>query len=384
EDALVHGNTLTGGKASNGGFAMGGGIMTDSANLYTDRVQISRNAAISGAAYTSDGVSGQPGGGGAYLTSFSGTPGCTARLVNTIVSDNQVTIGSPGMLTGGAGAGLTIQAITADILHSTLAGNQLGSGLVLGGAISIQGLYGESGAPAIVNVEYSIIANHVNTETNYTAAVSVMRNSSLAFNNGIFSGNTNDTNANSIPILPGTITGLNTMTQVDDLRFVSPGPPDYDYHLQNSSPAIDQATSGSIPVDIDGEIRPFSTYPDIGADEYNQPTMVASPQSFLALADGAQVLTTSFLLQVNSGTQVAWSAETSENWLFLGTDGTAHQAQGAPGESLLVWIKPEFAPLGTHLGTITITGENVNPTLLEITLLKVEKVQTTSLPLILR
>ncbi len=51
--------------------------------------------------------------------------------------------------------------------------------------------------------------------------------------------------------------------------FFSPGAPDYDYHLIEISPAVDQAIGSTTPDDIDGETR--GQAPDIGADERTGP-----------------------------------------------------------------------------------------------------------------
>jgi len=48
--------------------------------------------------------------------------------------------------------------------------------------------------------------------------------------------------------------------------FVSPGSPNYDYHLLSSSNAVDQAGASTTELDVD---RTFRTAPrDLGADEY--------------------------------------------------------------------------------------------------------------------
>jgi hypothetical protein len=59
--------------------------------------------------------------------------------------------------------------------------------------------------------------------------------------------------------------------------FVSPGSPDYDYHLDPMSAAVDQAVGSSVAEDMDCEPRPSSAWPDIGADEYMQPALLLQP-----------------------------------------------------------------------------------------------------------
>jgi hypothetical protein len=59
--------------------------------------------------------------------------------------------------------------------------------------------------------------------------------------------------------------------------FISPGAPDYDYHILGSSAARDQATGSTVIVDIDGESRTLFGEHDIGADEYAPIILSVSP-----------------------------------------------------------------------------------------------------------
>jgi hypothetical protein len=56
------------------------------------------------------------------------------------------------------------------------------------------------------------------------------------------------------------------MDSEDSIVYVSPGSPDYDYHIQPDSPARDAALGSSSVEDLDGEAR--DAEPDHGADEY--------------------------------------------------------------------------------------------------------------------
>ena len=63
-----------------------------------------------------------------------------------------------------------------------------------------------------------------------------------------------------------------------DAGFVAPGSPDYDYHLSDTSPALDQATGSGETVDRDGTNR--TDTPDLGSYEVVQ---FVAPNDFIYL-----------------------------------------------------------------------------------------------------
>ena len=138
--------------------------------------------------------------------------------------------------------------------------------------------------PAIANLQYSIIAEHVNSATNNTSALTVAQGSTVNINRVLFAGNTNDTNLNNRPIAVGTITWMSTVLNANSAQFVAPGAPAYDYHLASNSPAINQAQGSSATNDIDGDTRPIGSSPDIGADEARISAPGASFYSYLPFA----------------------------------------------------------------------------------------------------
>jgi hypothetical protein len=81
---------------------------------------------------------------------------------------------------------------------------------------------------------------------------------------------------NSDSPVRGDIYGLETMI-TGTANFVSPGAPNFDYHIFGNSAARDHAIDSSEPTDIDGESRTIFAPPDIGADEYVPIVLTAAP-----------------------------------------------------------------------------------------------------------
>ncbi len=370
-------NQAVGGRAATGGVAFGGGLMTDSGDVSFDRVVAIQNAAISGASLNG-GYAGAPSGGGAYLTNFDGVQR-DATIVNTIFADNRIEVGSPGASVGGGGAGLVIQAIYATINHSTFARNYFVGDVKSGQALIVHGLNGESGTPSTANIRYTVIANHVQPYTANTSALTVARNSTANLTRVMFAGNTNNTNSNGLPLPVGTITGMSTTQTVDSISFVSPGNPNYNYHLQSNSPAIDQAQGSNLNLDVDGEARPVSSYPDIGADEFSLQSIAVGTSLVNALVSGSADYTR--LIQVILPDPAAiWTAVTSANWLFLG-GGNSHQQSGVSGDYLLISIEASLVESTTQSTTITISGGEAQPASLPVNMVRVNDVYYIHLPL---
>lgn len=378
-DAELKNNTIMGGQAATGGFAFGGGIITDGTNSTLDRINIIHNAAISGASST-DGNSGGPSGGGAYLTSFIYGQGHETNISNSVIADNWIEVGAPGKSTGGGGAGLVVQAMTANINHSTFANNYFLGDLKCGQAVMVNGLYGSSGLPGIANINYSIIADHIHPYTNYTSAVTVAEGSTASFYQGIFSNNTNNTNINDSPLPAGTFLGLSSMDEEDSVQFASPSGPDYDYHLVSTSPAINRAFQSNFLVDIDGQTRPVSGYADIGADEYAVPTLVSSPSKITVLTDDNAEITYKIMIDLPFEPSTTWTASTSTSWLYLGAAGTVKQVLGLTGQELIVRFNAFEVEDGSHTGSVIVTSAEANPTTIDVKLLKLDHVYRSLLP----
>ena len=184
-------------------------------------------------------------------------------LTNSVIADNKVEASSQGVATLTNGAGITIQAVTLDLIHCTLANNQFLTRGRIGQALSVKGSAVPGGIPATVNIRYSIISDHVNTTITdgNTSAVTIYVESTANLDTVMFYNNTNDTNANGKPIDPGTINTVNSLFPAGPMNYRSPGSPSFDYHLQGSSPAMGQAAGSATADDMDGQPRPLGGGP---------------------------------------------------------------------------------------------------------------------------
>lgn len=256
QDGHLQGNSSTGGAADSGGIGTGGGITSFDADVSLDGVALINNQATGG-----DGIAqkGSVGGGGAYLERAL-DPTVSVSIINSIVADNRVSLGTGDVSPGGGGGGIFVLGNDATIVHSTFARNVLGTSGVVGQAVVV---VPRLGSPSHATLQDSVIADHTSL-TNRAAVQAQNQGSSVTFVNGLFAGNDRDTNDGSPG--SGTFSGLATMDSAMSVVFASPGAPDFDYHLTASSPALDQATSSSVELDFDRTRR--GTPRDWGADEY--------------------------------------------------------------------------------------------------------------------
>jgi hypothetical protein len=262
-DSLFPFNVAQGAASAKGGFAGGGGILLFNSNGSINRTRIVGNRATGGGS-TGQQLTGTGGGGGLYL--WRSDPAVTLdtiQVLNTVIADNTVELGQGGVNPGGGGGGLQVQGLFANLRHVTFARNQLGPGLVAGQALVV---VPSDAGPGSVNLKFSVVADHVASTSGATALV-VPQGNSLKLVQGAFSANTNNTNINNVPMLPGRLTGLESMLTVGSAGFVSAGPPNYNYHITSGSPLRDAATGSMVAVDMDSQPRSDGR-PDIGADEY--------------------------------------------------------------------------------------------------------------------
>jgi hypothetical protein len=256
-DAELSCNTSYGGTAATGGRGVGGAMMTLASDIALERVSMTDNRTQGGAGSVTRGAGG---GGGAFFEDKDGSK--SVSLVNCIVAGNSVHIGGGGGgVIGGGGGGLAFLGAQADVTHTTVAGNWIdapklqGRGMVL---ITRLGL-----TPSNVDFSYGIVADH--DASSGDAAIRVKPDSVLNLDFGLFANN-------GSPVYPdiiatdGTVTGEGSMLSASDVDFVAPGAPDFDYHLQDTSPAIGEAIGTTTANDVDGGDR--DAEPDLGADEY--------------------------------------------------------------------------------------------------------------------
>jgi len=148
-----------------------------------------------------------------------------------------------------------------NVIHSTFARNRLAAAPMQGtGLIVINN--------GSINLSYSIIADH--TQYASTNAIHAQPGNTVNLNTNLFFGNTNDTGGG------GVFNGAGSNLSGNP-AFLSPGAPDFDYHITSASAAIDQATGSSTAVDIDNESRTMFPPADVGADEFVPLSLSASP-----------------------------------------------------------------------------------------------------------
>ncbi|MCI0520175.1 MAG: hypothetical protein L0Z70_07935 [Chloroflexi bacterium] len=382
KQAVLTDNFAIGGDGGTGGYGFGGGLLNDKSQVSLDRVAVIQNAAVSGGSFTG-GNAGSPSGGGAYLTSFGDSGSYYASVTNSVFSDNRIEVGN-GKSVGGGGAGMVIQAQRADVVHSTFANNYFVGDLKSGQGLLVHGSQGSSGVPATANVKYTIISDHIHPETDWTSALTVAAGSTTNLTGVLFANNTNDINTNGKPFPAGTITGLTSVSKAQSIEYVSPGAPDYDYHLSSSSPAVDLAAGSSVTTDFDGQTRPVYSYADMGADEYAFPALSATPASVRILSDGGSQVRY-VQINVTDGSQVYWTAATEAgNWLSLGTYTESGEATGESGEFLELRFNAADLPNGIYTGYIEITSPDADPVTIQVSLARVDALYETYLPLTVR
>jgi hypothetical protein len=244
-----------------GSLAEGGGLMTDKSNVVLDHVSIIANQAIAGNGSAS-GYSGAGAGGGAYFNSNPGTPKSIA-VVNSVIADNYAAMGTVGTVAGGGGGGIKFYHVQPTIQFSTLARNRLNSTSMQGVAVN--------GIPESGQFANNIIAEH--TSPAGMSAVYIQHEGALNLEHTLWAGNSANlyTGADS-----GVVTN-NTPLNAASAKFVSPGAPNYNYHIKGTSPARDMAVGATVTNDMDFQVRPWPSTPDIGADEYQALVLNGGP-----------------------------------------------------------------------------------------------------------
>ncbi len=257
-DGVLSGNQVTGGAStSEGGASSGGAIMSTDSVLSLERLTIVNNSSIGGAG--SDG--GDAGGGALYFTravSPWGAPS-TVTGVNLIIADNVAEAGA-GANRWGGGGGIFSQNTDLTLYHATFSGNRVLDSMQAPALIALN-YAGTDIGWSTARLYYSIIANHTPASFSYAAMAlssgdTLQMNYTLFYNNGgrNYGGSGSISNNNEVPS--------------GNPAFVSPGAPNYNYHITYSSAARDRAIGSSTTLDIDKDARPIGAASDVGADEY--------------------------------------------------------------------------------------------------------------------
>ena len=255
--AVISANQIISNAANTGYSGLGGGLCVFNGSITVVRNEISNNIAGRG-------------GGGVYLNG----EGSANFDANSIIS-NLSTISPTATSHGG---GIYFQYSAPFTLSNNLiarnGANTSGSGL------HIYGVNSDRSMGVLINntiVHNNFGANDDGIALSGYVTVSLINNIIAFQGHGLYAEHLSTANAsytlfyqNSTGNMAGTgtITNLYAITSLDPL-FVSAG--SSNYHLQPASPAIDSADPAGIPpalpLDIDGDTRPYGLAVDIGADE---------------------------------------------------------------------------------------------------------------------
>jgi hypothetical protein len=311
-DATINNNTATGGTAASGGTVGGGGIELVDSNLTLNRVTIQGNTAAGGAS-NNGGNAGPVGGGGLYLTRFSGNS--SFSITNAVITDNMAKFAGAGNTSvGGGGGGIWLQGVNGTITQSTIANNNIANTLIYGqGIIMISD--GTQPSGTTLNLSYSVIANHTNTTG--AAALDVRRASTqgqpniVNLNTNLFAGNSVDDNTGPAPDAPpGVFNGTSTTVKAASAGFVNAGA--LNYGLIGSSAARNLGVGSTVTVDRNQNPRNSPT--DLGAFQFVPPTIQFGQASYdFPEAAGPVTIT----LSLNQPT------DTAVSFLVTASDGTA-------------------------------------------------------------
>jgi hypothetical protein len=247
-NAILSGNTIAGNVSGSGGglFLFGSGarllgntIISNTALWWGGGLRLLGSAATLTNNIIASNTAGNYGGGLLLETSPSGD----ATLTNNVVMDNQ----------SNSGNGLYIYGNSPRLLHNTIARNHGGdgSGIYVTECPATNCLWGWVNSTVVLT--NTILVSH-------TIGITVTGGNTVRVNSVLWFGTPITTSLSPT----ATITVQNEYQ--GDPAFAPDG-----YHLTVGSAAIDKGVNASVTNDIDGQPRPYSTTPDLGADEYWPP-----------------------------------------------------------------------------------------------------------------
>jgi uncharacterized repeat protein (TIGR01451 family) len=254
-----------------------------------------------------------------------------AYLTNNMVVENRLTTSG-----GGLGAGVSIYASNAYLLHTTIARNSGGQGV--------------RAAFANVWMTNTILVSH--TVGIETGAMGTAYLEATLWGDGEWANGT-DTVGGSI------YTG--TLNWWGDPVFVDPA--GGDYHLGAGSAAFERGVSTGVPNDIDGDLRSvgLGMQPDLGADEA-LPTLTVTKTGPAWCLPGSTITYT--LSIVNSGVVTAHAITLSDTipsgvtFVWASDSGDVK-----PGSDAVTWLIYTLGPEGgvvTRTFAVTATDDVVN------------------------
>ena len=223
-DATVQGNTISGNIASQtGDYGHGGGL-----DIFASSLTLSANTIIGNKA-SGDSATTEWGGGLFVNTAFGDI---ATNLVNNIVAQNEAADGA-GIYILNWGSGYAPD-FEVNLYHNTLADNS-------GDGVKCVGSPAHKITLAMTN---DIVFGH-------SIGISTTSGVNATIDHALFFGNTDDGIVGSNPVYgdPAFVGGEN-------------------YHITDTSAALDAGVDAGITTDIDGQTRPQGAGYDIGADEH--------------------------------------------------------------------------------------------------------------------
>ncbi len=149
------------------------------------------------------------------------------------------------------------------------------------------------------------------------------------------------------------------------------------------SPLKDIGVGSSTTLDIEGLERPVNIIADIGSYEYRVPVLNAeTPIQFLT--DSDDLMTAQSWVDVNTGSDIPWTASTDADWIYLGATGSAQVTTGVVESYLIVRVDPSKVSVGEYHTVVYINSPSAESASIDVYLIKVDEVKKLFLPSIIR